>query len=96
MNNREKIICAIEKAKKQSEEYALDRIIVPFREADMILALLKKQEAKPIVYTDNPCTGLPVARCPKCGKSLDRYLYGRRQEGEINFCPYCGQAVKWE
>ena len=43
--DREKIINAIEKAKKQSEEYAQDRIIVPFKEADMILALLKEQEA---------------------------------------------------
>jgi len=44
MNDREKIIRAIEKAKKQSEEYAQDRIIVPFKEADMILSLLKEQE----------------------------------------------------
>ena len=46
MNAREKIINSIEKAKKQSEEYAQDRIIVPFKEADMIIALLKEQEAK--------------------------------------------------
>ena len=43
MNDREKIISAIEKAKKQSEEYAQDSIILPFREADMILSLLKDQ-----------------------------------------------------
>lgn len=46
MTDRQKIINAIEKAKKQSEEYALDRIVVPFKEADMILALLKEQEAE--------------------------------------------------
>lgn len=46
MTDREKIIKAIEKAKKQSEQYALDRIVVPFKEADMILALLKEQEAR--------------------------------------------------
>ena len=50
--DREKIINAIEKAKKQSEEYAQDRIIVPFKETDMILALLKEQEA--------------VVRCKDC------------------------------
>jgi len=44
MTDREKIINAIEKAKKQSEEYAQDCIIVPFKEADMILALLKEQQ----------------------------------------------------
>ena len=54
MNNREKVIRAIEKAKKQSEEYAQDRIIVPFREADMILELLKEQET--------------VVRCKDCWK----------------------------
>lgn len=45
MNNREKIINALEKAKKQSEENAQDVIIVPFKETDMILALLKEREA---------------------------------------------------
>ena len=44
MDTREKIINAIEKAKKQSEGYAQDRIIVPFKEADMIIALLKEQD----------------------------------------------------
>ena len=42
--DRENVINAIEKAKKQSEEYAQDRIIVPFKEADMIIALLKEQQ----------------------------------------------------
>lgn len=46
MDTREKIINAIEKAKKQSEGYAQDRIIVPFKEADMIISLLKEQEEK--------------------------------------------------
>lgn len=46
MDNREKIISAIEKAKKQSEEYAQEYILVPFKEADMIIALLKEQKAE--------------------------------------------------
>ena len=56
---------------------------------------LKEQEATMVIESENMYTGLPITHCPKCGKSLDRYLYGRQQEGEINFCPYCGQAVKW-
>ena len=60
MNNREKVIRAIEKAKKQSEEYAQDRIIVPFREADMILALLKEQEAM------EQCIKTKCVICPHC------------------------------
>ena len=63
---------------------------------DEILAMLKKQEPTMVIESENMYTGLPITHCPKCGKSLDRYLYGRRQEGEINFCPYCGQAVTWE
>lgn len=58
------------------------------------LQLLKEQEALPIAYMDNPYTGLPVAHCPKCGKFVRQYhaVY----EEETKFCPYCGQAVKWD
>lgn len=60
------------------------------------ITLLKKQEATMVIESENMYTGLPITHCPKCGKSLDKYLYGRQHEGKINFCPYCGQAVKWE
>ena len=60
------------------------------------IALLKEQEAKPVMESTNMYTGLPITHCPKCGISLDRYLYGRQYEGQINYCPMCGQAVKWE
>ena len=94
MTDREKIINAIEKAKKQSKEYAQDRIVVPFKEADMILALLKEQE--PILlenqhkpYGDFLNANAPwVSRCPRCGKKVE----GK----QTRFCKYCGQAVKWE
>lgn len=59
------------------------------------LDLLKSQEATMVIESENMYTGLPITHCPMCGKSLDRYLYGRQHEGKINFCPYCGQAVKW-
>ncbi len=42
--DREKVIKALERAKAQSEEYAQDHIVVPFKELDMILALLREQE----------------------------------------------------
>ena len=62
------------------------------------IAMLKEQEAKEAMVEEstNLYTGLPVAHCPKCGVSLDRFLYGRRYEGQINYCPFCGQAIKWE
>ena len=59
------------------------------------IALLKEQETKPIAYTDNPNTGLPVAHCPKCGKFARQFDYYTTIE-ETHFCPWCGQAVKWE
>lgn len=58
------------------------------------LALLKEQEPKPIAYTDNPYTGLPVARCPKCGKFARQFHSAIKEE--THYCPWCGQAVKWE
>lgn len=61
-----------------------------------VLELLKEQEAKKVVESTNMYTGLPITHCPKYTVSLDRYLYGRMHEGQINYCPMCGQAVKWE
>lgn len=54
----------------------------------------KEQEPKPIAYTDNPYTGLPVARCPKCGKFARQFHSAIKEE--THYCPWCGQAVKWE
>ncbi len=85
MNNREKIISAIEKAKKQSEEYAQDIIIVPFKEADMILALLKEQEpVKP--KQRNPHLGAWWHECGNCDKAIS--------PGD-NYCRGCGRAIDW-
>ena len=96
MIDREKLVIAIERAKEQSEEYGLDRILIDFKAVDMILELLKDQEAKEVKVSTNMYTGLPITHCPKCGVSLDRYLYGRQCFGQINYCPICGQAVKWD
>lgn len=99
MTDRDKIINAIEKAKKQSNEYALDRIIVPFKEADMILAILKEREPKQIVRkqvirenSDGSTDYFTEWSCPHCGKILDRG-FGAPW---IDFCYKCGKAVKWE
>ena len=77
MDAREKIINAIEKAKKQSEEYAQERIIVPFKEADMIITMLKEQ---PEIIRCNDCkyyTGGIDGYC-------DRWF--RRSGGNMAFC----------
>jgi hypothetical protein len=93
MADLEKIIAAIEKAKKQSEENGLDRIIVPFKETDMILALLKEQEAvKPILEQDSMVCGV-------CGHEViwQKMLGdGILVDETLDYCPHCGRAVKWE
>ena len=58
--------------------------------------LLKEQEATMVIESENMYTGLPITHCPKCGVTLDRFLYGRQHEGQINYCPMCGQAIEWE
>ena len=60
------------------------------------LTLLKEHEATMVIESENMYTGLPITHCPKCGVTLDRFLYGRQHEGQINYCPMCGQAIKWE
>jgi hypothetical protein len=57
---------------------------------------LKEQEATMVIESENMYTGLPITHCPKCGVTLDRFLYGRQHKGQINYCPMCGQAIKWE
>ncbi len=90
MADRKRVINAIEQAKKQSEEYALDKIIVPFKEADMILTLLKEQEPKTILGIADSIEGIEVGKCPRC----ERMILSK-QSDPTWFCKYCGQAVKW-
>lgn len=90
MNDREKIIIAIEKAKKQSEECALDRIVVPFKEADMILALLKESEpVKVIIHDEDEWYGF-YAECPECACKW------MMDFEKLKYCPHCGKAVKYD
>ena len=98
MNNREKIINAIEKAKKQSEEYAQEYILVPFKEADMIIALLKEQEPLEPSSEEIEQAGPLYHRCycKKCGHHVGNMIKNKVTEVHENFCSSCGQAVKWD
>jgi hypothetical protein len=96
MPDREKVIEEFEHLLNAAKGNYQDFVDLTVDGGEEVLALLKKQEATMVIESENMYTGLPITHCPKCGKLLDRYLYGRRQEGEINFCPYCGQEVKWE
>ena len=60
MTDTEKLIRALERAKQQSADNGLDRIIVPFKETDMILELLKEKETK------DQCLKTKCVICPHC------------------------------
>ena len=96
MHDREKVIRKLQDALENAEEdgniYAEIRRYVVFD----AITLLKAQDAEEVKGSTNMYTGLPITHCPKCGVSIDRYLYGRQHEGQINYCPYCGKAVKWK
>jgi len=99
--DREKVIKALEYCKDNQHVNDCDKCdyggktgMFCIRMIDDVIAILKEQEAKPIAYTDNPYTGLPVARCPKCAK-FARQFHSITTE-ETHYCPWCGQAVKWK
>ena len=53
-----------------------------------ILAMLKEQEAKPVIVTTN-AYGTKFYHCPRCNRDL--YVYPRQL-----YCSNCGQAVKYD
>lgn len=62
-----------------------------------VIAMLKKQEAV------KPCVTVDTWICPKCGHTLEsQHLIDDKENPQVlvheqyNFCPNCGQAVKWE
>ena len=55
-----------------------------------VLELLKEQEAMKPIYNEQKY-GDHLLHCGNCEKVLSSIvLYGK-----VNFCHYCGQAVKW-
>ena len=73
-------------------------VCLTVKEAQAVLALLKKQEEKPMIENERGWN------CPSCGlkligKTSSGYpcdLIDLPEDEPIHFCPMCGQAVKWE
>ena len=87
MLNKEKILILIDEMIKEAQEE-------PQWKAELALRclkkeLLKEQEAvKPVVHITNAnLTNGADCSCGECGGS---FLYKA-----VNFCPWCGKAVKW-
>ena len=86
MPDKDKVISAIEKAKEQSEKYGLDRILVDFKAADMILKLLKEQEPVEPISRFNKLLNETIYWCGKCEAHIEK---------NQSYCGCCGQEVKW-
>ena len=86
----EKLVKAIKKARDEAVSVGLDRITVPFKETDMILELLRKQQPMNVKSHDD--FWLPEGVCPSCYTTLDRYTVTGREQA---YCAFCGQAVNW-
>jgi hypothetical protein len=93
MPDREKVINALERC--EPYELCYDDSCPYYRDAACLeklrqdaLALLKEQEAKPVIVTTN-AYGTRFYHCPRCNRDL--YAYPRQ-----SYCSNCGQAVKWE
>ena len=79
-----------EKILQAMEEYACRDTVM--RDA---LELLKKQQAKPVLYMKVEYTGGNEAYCPDCGCFIEKYN-PRRPWREVKYCCYCGQEVTWK
>lgn len=92
------MIAAIENARKQSQEYGLDRIMVTIEFADKVTELLKKQEpveprkvmveqAGPLYYR---------CYCHLCGHLVGNVVNKKVTDVHEKYCAQCGQALKWD
>ena len=106
MTDRERLIVAIERAKEQSDEAGLDCIVVKFKEANLIIELLKEQpKQKFFVDSDGKMTPLPIQkhghwiRLPKFLSETQCSVCKKTHVGDyrtFKFCPDCGARMDEE
>ena len=61
----------------------------------MAIRALERNTKLGVIESENELTGLPVTHCPSCGKQIDMFLYGRPDD-RVDYCMFCGQAVRWD
>ena len=86
MTNNEKALELVQKCLDDCP-YAATRVIDIMKRLEQVKALLKEQEAKPVIVTI--AYGKRFYHCPKCNRDLYAYIRQR-------YCSNCGQKVKWE
>ena len=93
MTDRERLIVAIERAKEQSDEAGLDCIVVKFKEANLIIELLKEQPKQKhghwIVSGEPP---LMIKTCSECDVRFFHHPTGELER----FCANCGARMDEE
>ena len=61
-----------------------------YRAAEDALALLKEREPKTVLHRNDG------DYCPQCSTIASRTMGVQKLHLGTHYCPYCGQAVKWE
>lgn len=88
MVDREKVINALEDYEPYAREF--DSLSVYGWVVLDALALLKEQEPKAVILKDLS------AYCPWCSTETTIKMGVQKLHLGTHFCPYCGQAVKWD
>lgn len=89
MTEKEDTIERIERVLKLTHKKSIT-VTIPRLTAERAVSMLKEQEAKDI-KSYYGLAGGPHGACPSCCTTIPRII-GQ----ETRFCPFCGQAVKWE
>lgn len=90
MTEREDTIERIERVLKLARKKSIC-VSIPKLTAELVVSMLKEQEAKQVVGIADSVEGMEVGYCPSCGKAI-----ANKKIDETKFCKFCGQAVKWE
>lgn len=91
MNERIEKVLAILDGFRMSDEMTYSAYSTLHDEISLLDDLLKEQEARKPIYNEIKY-GSHFPHCGNCEKLLpNNVVYGK-----VNFCHYCGQAVKWK
>ncbi len=87
MMDREKVIKVLNDALKAKENYPWAKAEMSFEFIEMLIELLKEQEAMLVEYS--AFGGMKYGGCPRCNARIDNLVNPKA-------CGFCGQEVKWE
>ena len=63
---------------------------IPLNLCKKIMKLLKEQEPKTVLHREDG------EYCPRCSTITTRAIGVQKLHLGTSYCPYCGQAVKWD